>query len=85
MTQGERQSYQQGRRTAWLRQLESALMELGYNTDSPAQEVARLVAEREEGLIALRTLCREHGDNDWSDDTELSDIINSHLGKYLSE
>jgi hypothetical protein len=39
----------------------------------------QLAIERADAIRTLRRLCSEHGDNFWSDDLHLSDIIDKHL------
>jgi predicted secreted protein len=47
------------------------------------RQFAALKAERLEAVAALRALCARHGDNDWSDNLNLSDVIEKHLGRHL--
>ena len=49
------------------------------------RQLAALRAERLEAVAALRRICSEHGDNDWSDDLNLSDVIEKHLARHLGE
>jgi hypothetical protein len=39
--------------------------------------------ERIDVIKTLRSACGEIGDNDWSDDLHISDIINKHLVCYV--
>jgi hypothetical protein len=74
--------YLAGRRAAWRSVLHHAIRELGYKDDwftSPA----RMIAEREDAIAALREVCGEHGDNDWPNDLRLADIIEKHLATHL--
>lgn len=41
------------------------------------------IEERVGAIMALRELCSKFGDNDWTDDMPLADVISDHLGKYL--
>jgi predicted secreted protein len=61
------------------------MRELDVETEEEKLEkkVSQLIIEREEAINTLRDLCREHGDNDWSDDLHLADIIDKHLGRHL--
>lgn len=83
MTNNEEQAYIRGHRAALLRVLKDICHELGY--DDPVVESTRYIGEREEAIAVLRRLCAERGDNDWPNDLHLADIIDKHLGRYLSE
>jgi hypothetical protein len=76
-------AYVAGSRRAWLSMLQECMRQLGR--DTPEFQQARLVAEREEAILALRLICEEHGDNDWLDDLHLADIIAKHLAPHLPE
>lgn len=39
--------------------------------------------ERENCIKILRELCADYGDNDWTDDTNLADVLEKHLAKHL--
>jgi hypothetical protein len=39
--------------------------------------------ERAGTIAALRELCGHFGDNDWTDDLHLADVVEKHLGKHL--
>ena len=43
-----------------------------------------LQRERRAAIAALREICEDFGDNDWSDDTPLVDIIRQHLAPHLA-
>lgn len=73
-------SYTEGQRAALRSMLSDILHRLGYDESLKA---AHMVSEREAAIATLRTLCREHGDNDWPDNLHLSDIIEKHLGRHL--
>lgn len=74
------QSYLLGRKQLLVGQLGEILREL-----SPMQDVSKewLIKERQEAINALRSICEDHGDNDWNDNLHLADIINKHLGDNL--
>lgn len=74
--------YIRGQRSLLLSQLGAIVRKL-----QPCDEVtvAHLISERESAIQALRTICDEHGDNDWDENLHLADIINKHLGDYLEE
>lgn len=71
--------YQRGQRQVWLNILRQAVNALGYEEG----EALAWILEREQAIAMLRTLCAEHGDNDWPDDLHLADVIDKHLGRYL--
>ena len=71
--------YLRGQRAIWTRLLGQAVQSLGYeNTKEQAW-----IEEREAAVAALRTICEEHGDNEWSDDLHLADVIEKHLARHL--
>ncbi len=74
-----------GARVAWRRVLEKAIVEMcGYGgLGDPLVTIAKLQNELEEVRASLREVCRDHGDNDWDDDLNLSDVIEKHLAPYL--
>lgn len=81
--------YVRGSKRAWLTMLSECLKHLGYDglrqlgcDDSEISRV-KLVAERSETVLILRSLCKEFGDNDWSDDLHLADVIEKHLAIHL--
>lgn len=41
--------------------------------------------ERNAAVAALREICARFGDNDWSDDLRLADVIEKHLSNHLKE
>lgn len=75
------QEYINGSQRAWLTMLRECLRQLG--TDNPEGAAAKWAAERAEIVLALRSVCAEHGDNDWPDDLNLADVIEKHLGRHL--
>lgn len=83
--------YLRGQRSALVHQLHNILRELSipYTSIDEAPEnlmtIARLTMEREDTIAALRSLCEDHGDNDWDNDLHLADVVNKHLGNYLHE
>jgi hypothetical protein len=84
MTQREEQIYLDGRRQVWADLLNQALHNLGY-LDPATFNAHKWAAEREETVSHLRSLCRDFGDLEWSDDLHLSDVIDKHLGRHLYE
>lgn len=77
------QGYVEGRRAAAREQLTAALAVLGWESVEAAAGCG--ARELDEARAALREVCRDHGDNDWSDDLNLSDVIEKHLAPYLEE
>lgn len=81
--------YLRGQRSVLIQQLHNILRELSisYIDDAPQNlmTIARLVAEREDAIAALRSVCDDHGDNDWSEEMHLADIVNKHLKNHLDE
>lgn len=75
----EEAAYIRGRKAVRREQLGEILREL--EGEDLTRE--RLIAERSAMIAALRRICRYHGDNDWSDDLYLPDIIDKHLAAYL--
>jgi predicted secreted protein len=81
MTEVEEAAYTLGQRTAWAGLLHMALKELGY--EDALVERVKWVAEREAAVAALRSLCRNYGDNEWDDHLHLADVINNHLARHV--
>lgn len=79
MDEKEEAAYIQGEKSIARRLLGMALREL-HGEDLTLE---RLIAERADAIATLRRICEHHGDNEWSDDLRLSDIIDKHLGKHL--
>ena len=70
-------AYTEGQAATARRVLRAILPDM---TDGNAE---RWRLERGEAVAALRSICAEHGDNNWPDELHLADAINKHLGKYL--
>lgn len=79
--------YIAGERMVWRKLFAMAAQGLGFPepTAGAALELrhAELLIEMEDARAALRTLCEEHGDNDWDETLHLADVIDKHLGRYL--
>ncbi len=75
--------YIEGRRRAYIDMLHAAAKGLGY--DEPLAKLAALITEREEAIAKLRQVCADFGDNTWTDDLHLADIIESGLTRSLNE
>lgn len=48
-----------------------------YGVELSTEE--KFSSERIEAIAMLRMLCDDHGDNDWTDDLHIADIIQKHL------
>ena len=73
--------YQAGKRRVALSVVLSLLGDL--DDGSPEKTAARLKTERMETIARLRSVCAEHGDNEWSDELHLADVIEKHLERHL--
>jgi hypothetical protein len=82
MNEKEEQVYIQGSKWAYTNILMKCLKNLGINEPSEAKRLV-WIEERQDAIEILRDLCNEFGDNDWSDDLYLQDIIEKHLAKHL--
>ncbi|HEY3499036.1 MAG TPA: hypothetical protein VGK73_30300 [Polyangiaceae bacterium] len=80
MTEAEEKAYVEGSRAMWRQLLAQALRELGYEENRLAGAAKQL----EETRAVLRRVCAEHGDNDWSDDLHLADVVEKHLERHIS-
>lgn len=82
MDQEERDALvEEGRRAAHADMLRVNLRELGYANVPDGS----LIDEREGVVTLLRGLCAEFGDNDWSPELHLRDVIEKHLMNYVRE
>lgn len=77
------QAYREGRRAVAANLLQMAVRELGLR--SSYGRAAATASELERVRAALREVCEEHGDNEWSDDLDLEDVIQKHLQPYLEQ
>jgi hypothetical protein len=77
----QEQAYIQGSRMAWLSMFRICLKELGI--DNPDAEQGKWILEREMTVQKLREVCRVHGDNDWTAELHLADVIDKHLLRHL--
>lgn len=78
----EKKAYFEGRRSAFRQMLQPCIAEL---EPGPEREAAIIIGERVDAIAVLRRLCAKYGDNDWTDNLHLGDIIEKHLGKYLED
>ena len=81
----EDRAYTRGRQAAFLEILTTVAMELDFLKDEEKikSKLAHLLQERHYAIGALRDVCGGHGDNDWTDNLYLPDIIEKHLGRQL--
>lgn len=79
MNEAEEAAYMRGRKAVYREMLGTALRHLGGEDLTREQ----LIEERAEAIAALRSVCDDHGDNDWKDDLHLADIISKHLADHL--
>ena len=75
------QDYLAGQKSVWLH----LLREASRHTDAYREICthAELLIELTEARTALRRVCATYGDNDWTDDLNLVDVIEKHLERYL--
>ncbi len=84
MTDSEEEAYLRGMTAAHLDIVRASLVHLdAFGGPNLEYENARLVAERSELLLVLRDVCDRFGDNDWSNDLHLVDVIHKHLVPHL--
>lgn len=79
---GYERAFAHGSRTAWAMMLLECLRQLGY--DDPGAVRHQWVAEREQAVLALRSVCERFGDNDWEPTLNLADVISKHLHDHLA-
>lgn len=78
--------YAEGRRRTLINLLSHTISELtGYTRpeDNVLVHLARAIEEREEAVAVLREVCKKHGDNDWTENLHLADVIERHLVRHL--
>lgn len=76
-------AYSYGRRALATELLVKAAAEIGCK--SITGRLGIMTAELERVRAALREVCEEHGDNEWSDDLDLEDVIRKHLQRHLDK
>ena len=79
------QSYEMGTIAARRTMLLHIMHNMNIKTDITSLElrVIQLENERNESVAALREICEDHGDNDWSSNLHLADVITKHLQRHL--
>lgn len=75
------QDYDRGHRAAWSGILQQAMAALGMS----GRTLESLVLEREWTVAALRSVCAEHGDNEWEPTLSLADVVEKHLARHLGQ
>lgn len=80
MNEEQERAYEQGEKAAYARVLSVCVD--GLQQDGNGE---RWRVERAAIVAALRGLCEEFGDNDWSDDLHLGDVIEKHLARHLRD
>lgn len=83
MDEKEEELYERGSRGAWVMMLRECLRQLGYQSEEGSK--VGWISEREAAISMLRQVCEQHGDNDWPDNLNLSDIIEKHLWRNLGQ
>jgi hypothetical protein len=73
--------YGEGQRRAYINILQACFQHLGVKDPVTTQQ--DWILERQEAIAQLRRICAEYGDNAWSDDLHLADILEKHLYRYL--
>ncbi len=73
--------WSRGYRAALVAMLGDVLHRLGYD-DVEAQR-AKWIIEREQAVAKLREVCGDFGDNDWTNELHLADVIDKHLARYI--
>jgi hypothetical protein len=79
----EEQAWIRGHRAALTSILSDCLTGLGYQ-DTEATR-AKWIIEREQTIAKLREVCGDHGDNEWSEELHLADVIDKHLARHLGD
>lgn len=79
MTEIEQDAFEEGYKAAWQSIYKHACSELNTGKEGS------LNAERLAIITCLRNLCRMYGDNEWSDNMHLVDIIEKHLFKHFQD
>jgi hypothetical protein len=72
-------SWLRGYRAAMASVIQHAATALGYDSELKGA----WIVEREAAVAALRSVCDDHGDNEWSDNLHLADVIEKHLARNL--
>lgn len=86
-TKKEEEAYERGVRAIHMSVLRRHLIELGYSKsmDDPVATVAFLTLEREQLIAALRAVCKDFGDNEWTPDHNMADVVEKHLSDKIRD
>ncbi|MBE9479820.1 MAG: hypothetical protein IMY80_07625 [Chloroflexi bacterium] len=79
----DERSYIEGRNSVLLHILEFTLRQLDIDKADIETGHYAWIEERKSAVNQLRELCKEFGDNNWSDDLHLGDVIEKHLARHL--
>lgn len=79
MNAKEEQAWQRGRKSAFR----SIVGEAAREMTGKGMKLAAAMMQLHDTREALRRVCEDHGDNDWSDDLHLADVIEKHLARHL--
>ena len=87
VAEAHERGYLEGHRAAWCALLQTALGHIrGPQPEQDTLVALGIVTLELDGVrAALRRLCDDFGDNDWSDDLHLVDVIEKHLAPYLGD
>jgi len=76
--------YITGEKAAWLRMLTVCIKNLDMNNiNSVDKKYILLLKERNDAIIALRSICNILNDNEWDDNLYLADIIEKYILKNV--
>jgi hypothetical protein len=82
MNDKQQRAFADGEKQAYISILRECLRNLGINDLEEIQQL-ELFVERQNAITALREVCKDFGDNDWSDNLHLADVIRKHLARPL--
>lgn len=68
---------------AWTQILSTARQNVANSMLVVPLDRDALLISRAQTVAALRAICEEFGDNDWSDDLHPADVIEKHLARHL--
>lgn len=74
-------SYETGSRQAWTAMLQECVARLGLKGET----FEALALQRSALVTALRSVCRDFGDNSWAEDMNLADVVEKYLERQLNE
>lgn len=74
-------AHETGSRQAWTAMLQECVGRLGLKGET----FEALALQRSELVTALRSVCRDFGDNSWAEDMNLADVVEKYLERQLNE